>query len=225
MISNDSDDDFAVQTVRVGENIYIFSTKHKILYEFNLETTNIKKISIKQLGNGISTICYNNGLFWFSGVDKCIYVWNRRTEEVDHCVKFPPEFKAEGTGMKPLFSRSVYINGYICFIPWNFPEMISNSVLFVDESDYKMKALQIYDANDDGKGNYTFEYVLENRYIGIHYERNDYISEIDTENFKIKKVKMKFSVDNHAEFLKKRIKNEDVLIETFDEDLQTFLML
>ena len=224
-ISDDLEDDFAVQAIKADENICLFSFKHKILYEFNLKAKNVKKNYITQLGNGISTICYNKGFFWFSGIDKCIYKWNQRTNEVDCCLNFPKEFKVDGIGIKPIFGRSICVNGYICFVPWNFPQTISNSILFVDENDYKMKTLQIYDTYDDGKGTYTVEYILKNRYIGIQYERNDYISEIDTENFEIKKMSMKFSADNHAVFLKKRIKKEGVLKETFRSDLQTFLML
>ena len=87
-----------------------------------------------------------------------------------------------------------------------------------------MKIIKLYDSGNEN-GIYTLEYVKDDRYIGIHYENNNFISEIDTETFEIRERRMKFTVDNYTKIFKNRIKQGDILSEKNSVDLSVFLNL
>lgn len=224
-VSEDMEEIFGVQGTVAEQSIYLSSIKHKTLYEFNTETRKTTKYPLSGISEGINTICYDGCFFWFSGFDECIYKWNKETRELSCYKNFPTEFEVNGKGNKPLFNKSLCVNEYICFIPWNYTETVCNRVLFINKHDYQMKVVRLYSKGDSGTGIYILEYVKEDRYVGIHYAHNDYISEIDTETFEIREKRLKFSVDNYTKIMKAKIETGNILTEKNDADLPAFLSL
>lgn len=214
---------FAYQVISVGNNIYFFRQKRKELYEFDVISKKKNIYEISEIGENISTVCYDGDLFWFTGIEKCIYTWDKESGKLNQYTKFPQEFKVIRTSPMMLFYRSICVGEYICFVPANYPETICNSILFVNKKNYQMKAIKVYHG-DQVDGTYIFQYVRDDRYIGIYYTYNDFISEIDTVNFAIAEKKMKFSWENYTKLFKYKIKSNNY-VEKNVSDLAAFINL
>lgn len=215
---------FACEFTKVGNNIYFFSQTKSMLCEFNIISKEMIEYEPPKLGKVINTICYDGEFFWFSDYDGCIYRWNKNKNETDYCVAPPHDLEIVRNGYRALFYKSVCVGKYICFLPWNSNEVVCNGILFLNRNNLQMKTIKLYDSGNEN-GIYTLEYVKDDRYIGIHYENNSYISEIDTETFEIKERRMKFTVDNYTKILKTRVKQDDILAEKNSIDLPAFLNL
>ena len=224
-VSEDMTDIFGDQGTVAEQSIYLASIKNKTLYEFNTETRKTTKYPLSGISEGVNTICYDGRFFWFSGFDECICKWNKETGELNCYKDFPLEFEVGGKGKKQLFYKSLCVNEYICFIPRNFPETVCNRVLFINKCNYQMKAIQLHSEGDDRTGFYTLEYVRNDRYVGIHYEHNSYISEIDTETFEIREKRLKFPIDNYTGMMRAKIGTGNILREKNGADLPAFLNL
>ncbi len=228
-ISNNAEEDYAYQAAAYQNNIYIMSVENSKLYEFNTTCKQMKKYELPHIDDRINTIVFDSSNLWLSGTQKCIYAWDGTS--VHYYNSFPSEFEvikdhsATGLYQKMLFKTSICLNEYLCFIPWNFPETICNSVLFVNRESHEMKAVKLYAEEDDGRGDYTFEYVIDGRYIGIYYSRNVFISEIDTFDFTIKEKAMQFSLDSYTKILKPKLEKANTLMEETDADLPAFINL
>ena len=220
---------FAREIIKNGNAIYFFDNKQKELCEFNILTKQTERYSIKEILNDIVTVCSDGEIFWLSDNDKCIYEWNKATKDIRVYTDFPQEFHVTRTGQptvswqKWVFYQSVCLDKYICLIPWNIPETMCNSILFMNKKTHKMNAVKIYDETESGDGQYVLEYVLEGRYIGIHYSHNCFISEIDTNNFEIRQKRMKFPLENYTKMIHQRISREKILVEKNNGDLPAFI--
>lgn len=222
-VTGNKNESFARQAIAVENNIYVFSSERKILYEFNIIYKKIKEYEIPQIGDGIFSICYDGEFFWFTGLDECIYMWNSKTGYTKELTDFPRDFKVDRSGSFPLFYDSICTETYICFIPFNVPGTICNSVLLVSRRNYEMKVIRLYNDNRFD-GGYVLEYIREGRYIGIHYSYNDFISEIDLTNFEIQEKHMRFAFEDYM-VLFKHHSLHNIYYEEHIHDLTAFINL
>lgn len=199
---------FSWQPARSGDNVYIFENNSKKLYEFNLISKKTVEYNLDAITGVIVTICCDEDGVWLAGEEKCIYEWNRATERLVRYTNFPEEFQIIRTESPMLddkkwsFCYSACLDKYVCFVPRNFLGMMlgGSGLVFMNKKDHTMRVVQLYDGIGNGIGVYKLEYVLEGRYIGVHYWPNGFISEIDTVDFTIREKRMRFSADSYMKF-------------------------
>ncbi len=231
-ISNDAEEKFAYQVINVDESIYLFENKRKILYEFDTAQKQTIEHGIPQIRMDVNTICYFQGAFWFSGTGKCIYIWEKDSDKLTTLCDFPKEFQIKRSEkrltvyQRAIFYLSININQYICFIPWDIPKTVCTGVLFVNRKTHQMKVIKLYNEECELKESfhYSLEYIRDDRYIGIYYSRNAYISEIDTETFAVAEKRMKFSRESYTKIFQNSGKH-GMFQEKNPADLEAFIEL
>jgi hypothetical protein len=96
----------------------------------------------------------------------------------------------------PMLSDILVMEQYIWLIPYQM-----NKILYVDKDSYEMNVFEMKDEVETkeslfGRGigkKYTVEYVINNRYIGLFSQKNNYMIEIDTLEMKYVIKKYSFS--------------------------------
>lgn len=194
----------AWQPTRSGDYIYFYENSRKQLYEFDTVSKSIQTYKLNGITSVIVTICCDEDVIWLAGEEKCIYIWNKNDEKLEQYTEFPEDFLIVSTEEDEVenarwsFCYSVCLNEYVCFVPRNVPGTMCNGVLFVNKRDHTMRMMKLYDETKKGTGVYKLEYVIDGRYIGIHYWPNGFISEIDTSDFTVKEKRLRFSYDSYT---------------------------
>lgn len=200
---------FAWQLDRYENCIYLFENLQKELYEFNVISKKTKRYKLEDVRGEIETVCCDGENVWLAGEEKCIYIWNKMTGELIRHTDFPLEFQTNDIDQISLnkqkwkFYQSVLLNEYVCFVPLNTSQSMCDSILFMNRKNHSIKVVKIYDGNNGGD-RYVLEYVIDGRYVGVHYWPNGFISEIDTETFQIRKKMMKFSHYDYTKMFKNK---------------------
>lgn len=189
------------QSIKVEGKIYCISSIFNGIYEFNIETKEIKFNKMPAVEDRLNTICYDGEKFWLSGHRKALYVWDKELSHLDTIESFPSDFgvynfsdlsreildcEAE-TFKLPMFIKVINMEENIWFIPFQ-----TNKVLYFDKKSDKICAFEI-DAEDesiesmkrDMSAKYIVEYIFDERYIGLYSLKNKRRFEIDTRRLRI----------------------------------------
>lgn len=198
--------------------IYCTSYSNNILCQINMDSKEVELYEIPYLEKGICTISLvANDEFWFSGFDKEIYVWDRKTNQTTILSSFPDEFgiyKIDENDKlildcnckennEAFFVKSINMEKHLWFIPFR-----TNKVLYVDKETRRINIFEIPDEQESVEGwqrylshKYLVEYIRE-RFIGLYSAKNRTLLEIDTQELSVKEKKItleKDSVDKLAQ--------------------------
>lgn len=190
------ENDFIKGSVLTGGNIYAVSSRFSKVYQFNLTTKKVNTYLLSDMEKRLTTICFDGEKFWLSGYQKELYIWDKEKDsfitinnfpgcsEIDTIVK-----NKDKENNLPVFNRSVFVGGYIWFIPIGL-----NKIIYADKKNNVLSVFEIYAENEtkddvlwgeeQGIGNYLLEYVKDDRYMGLFSARNSRILEIDTKELK-----------------------------------------
>ncbi len=187
------------RSTKAGTFIYCLAETSEKIYRFDLITRGVKEYKLPNIGRKYNTICFDGKDFWIGGYHKEIYVWNEVENKIEICSDFPEKFGIysfeENTDDEvdyiadcysiPAFMNSVAVGEYIWFIPFQ-----TNKIVYADKGNHKLYAFEIAEESENResllgravfKAKYIFEYVRENRYLGLFSTKNNQIVEIDTE--------------------------------------------
>lgn len=174
-------------SVLVDGNIYAVSSKFSKVYQFNLATKKVDTYLLPNMAKNLTTICFDGEKFWLSGYRDELYIWDKEKSSLITINNLPGNYEINDN--TPLFYRSVFVGGYIWFIP-----IRSSKILYSNKENSILSVFKIYEEDetkDDicwgeawGIGNYVLEYVREDRYMGLFSARSGRILEIDTKELK-----------------------------------------
>lgn len=180
-------------SVLADGNIYAISSAYSRIYQFDILTKKVIIYPFQNAKKRFATICFDGEKFWMSGYRKELYIWEKGKNSLVTVNDFPPKFEINNMGQTedscetPVFNRSIFVGGYIWFIPTR-----ANKILYADKDAVLSVFDIIYEANESednqlwgeklGIGNYLLEYVKDDRYIGLFSARNSQILEIDTKH-------------------------------------------
>lgn len=169
----------------VGNNIYCWEWMGNRIYEYNLKSASVHQYILKDVKEGIGTICFNGAHFILTGYSGKVYCWNKDENRVSSLGDFP-----RGFGIYPFtynkykqcFITSRLISGKVWFIPY-----AANCIIYMDDS-FTLRALEIDSEREDSDSlnrqswPYKYEvcYVVKDRYLGLYSFKNKRILEIDT---------------------------------------------
>lgn len=186
---------------KVGENVYLLSSLPNKIYQFDLDTKQVRSYILPGIERRLFTISFDGSRFWLSGYKKEIYVWDKEKNHIETLCDFPQEFgeydfsaseehilNTEKNEYKfPTFIESRAVGETIWFIPFQ-----TNRIIYVDRNTYKVQAFEISEEEETRESlmanamgvKYVVQYVSDNRYLGIFSFKNYRIIEIDTETFR-----------------------------------------
>ncbi|MCI8982145.1 MAG: hypothetical protein HFG78_07025 [Hungatella sp.] len=190
-------------SVLVDNCIYIIGFYPVKIYKFNTSDSKIEVFNLSTINDKIHTICYDGEKFWLSGRRKKIYLWDK-AEKIIILNKLPDSFGIlnfdgrykhllnykENHEDMPLFFSSIFVGNYIWLIPFQ-----TNEILFINKDTYEINILKMEEENQSEESlktqllnhKYLFEYIREDRYIGLFSLKNKWVIEIDaqTQNYTI----------------------------------------
>lgn len=170
------------ESVRAGEFIYCIAQDMRMVWEFNMETKEVRNYEIPLETKGLCTICYDGEKFWLSGFKKEIYIWDKGDGSVqkvdisDYCAANHIEGE-----QGQVFCSSLGIKNKMWFFP-----VQSGEILSIDKENLSIETVKI-----DGQGEgiisnkqsmgsrCILEYVLNDKYIGVYSFENKCVYEID----------------------------------------------
>lgn len=170
-----------------GNRIYCIDTKE----------ADITVYEVSSVKTGLYTICYDGFNFWLGGYCKEIYIWNPQQGLIKTLTKFPEQFGiyhfpgapdidysifSYMTEEIPFFGYSFFLGKHIWFLPTQ-----SNGIIYIDKETYEIHFLEIEEEREtkeslerDYASKFLFEYIREDRYLGIYSILNERVFEIDT---------------------------------------------
>lgn len=192
------------ESIKTGDYIYILSALRGRIYEFNIETKEMKENELSMIHSGLRTLTECGGKFWLSGRKKEIYIWEKEKNNFKILNSFPKGFgiyNFENKSDKLLdceskeygtftFLTSIPAGDYIWFIPFQ-----TNQILYIDKITNEINAFEIQEEDEDIKSiksremncKYILQYIIKERYIGLYSLKNETILEIDAETMEIKR--------------------------------------
>lgn len=195
---------FAWRLDRWENHIYLFDNSRKELYEFDIVSKKTEKYKLHGVTGTIVTICCDEDAVWLAGEEKCIYTWYKVTGKLKRHMDFPMNFWSVKTNeladskVNWSFYQGANLKEYVCFVTQHVSSVMSNGILFINKKDYTMRMMKLDDEAGNGAGVYKIEYVIDGRYIGIHYWPNGFISEIDTADFTVIEKMLSFSLGSYT---------------------------
>lgn len=186
-------------SVMAGDSIYMLSVQSDIIYEFDLNTKMTREYILPDIDEKLYNMYYDNGKFWLSGYRKAIYIWDKENNNITKIDDFPENFGVytftKNTDGKvdcvtedyenPTFTCSVRLGECIWYIPWQ-----TNNIIYINKDNYKLSVYEIAEENETKESilsraagtshKYAFEYIRDDRYIGLFSMKNNRILEIDT---------------------------------------------
>lgn len=180
------------------------------VYCINTDNADTRAYEIFDAKAGLATICYDGCNFWISGFYKEIYVWNPEQGIMKILTEFPKQFgiynfNKSGSALVdydsfystelPFFLVSIPLGKYIWYIP-----LQSNDILYIDKETYKINVLEIKGERESEESlqrafniKYLWQYIREDRYIGLYSLKRQLIFEIDTVDLDVKNQNYKLS--------------------------------
>ena len=166
----------------------------------------------------LTSICFDGEQFWMSGYRKQIYIWNKKNNSVRIVENFPKIFgsylfseeKDEILDCEPneydvqLFCQLKLAGNYIWAIPYR-----TNFVLYIHKDTLEIQMMFIEDEDETkeslmrkGRRPFKFfwQYLRNDRFIGIFSLKNNCILEIDSECLEARRRKYMLSV-NYARII------------------------
>lgn len=181
----------------------LYTTVDNRVYCIDTKSSDLTIYEIPESKAGLFTICYDGSNFWLGGYCKEIYVWNPLQGTVKTLTKFPEQFGVYHFHETPdmdyatfshtidedsFFQYSICLGEYIWYLPTQ-----SNGVIYIDRETCEIRFLEIEEEQEteeslerDYTNKFLFEYVREDRYIGIYSILNERIFEIDTVSLCVK---------------------------------------
>lgn len=178
-------------------SFYVVSSKCFRVYEVNLSSYKITTYDLPMIKDELYTICCYDKKFILSGKKKKIYIWNKSERKFCSIHEIPGSFGEYdfsftynqlinynvGIYKERLFYNSVLVNKCIWFIPFQ-----TNMIMYVDLESNQLRQFEIEDEEETEytlkhrllNQKYLFEFVKENRYLGLFSLKNERIIEIDT---------------------------------------------
>lgn len=200
---SDQKDSVIAQSAKEDNSIFIVCSSKAIVYEFDIETKEIKPHMLLGVKDCLRTIVVHGRKAWLSGNRKALYMWERETDEITILNDFPNGFgiyNFDGVGkalidteMKKYnsfaFLESVFAGDYFWFIPFQ-----TSQILYVNKDTCEIKALLIEEEEENIESiknremncKYILQYVYKNRYIGLYSLKNKIVFEIDAVTMRIK---------------------------------------
>lgn len=221
------------ESIKIGSYIFNVSRNANRICKFNIKLREKKVYEISGLSEGLYTICYADGRFWFSGISGRIYFGEEKRGGFGELNEYPIDlklYKEEKRGIKetkfpstiniPIFYRSFLVEKYICFLPLNSNPAFCNQLLCIHRKDRHTKTIELVESQNIGTGLYTLEYLKSDNVAGILCERNHSIMEINIEEdtFSQKYLKKK----DQTALLYWNIQREDVNYEVSDLTLKEY---
>lgn len=182
-------------------SIYVVLSGRKQIYEFSID---VKKFSVFKLPNidaKLYSISFDREKFWLSGNKREIYVWKRETNELITLTGFPLSFGRYNFAKdqrqlldcemqvykEQAFSEIRCVGDYVWFIPY-----LTNQILYVNKNTYEINVFEIKGENESLLDlderilfhKYLWNYVHQERYLGLFSLKNEHYFEIDTESLK-----------------------------------------
>lgn len=183
-------------SIMIGKNIYVISAKQPEIYIFKEETKSIEVIKLEEIKGNLLSISYDGQRFWLSGFKNEIYIWDKDKNKVEIINKFPDGFgtyKINGekrnkwNGKEYIFLSHIHLDGKIFLI-----SKYANQILCINKDNYSVNLLVIENEEQAPEEvekqtlshKYLFEYIRDDRYIGIYSLKNQEIFEIDAYELK-----------------------------------------
>lgn len=194
-----SENDSIMRSVLVGNNIYAVSTESSRIYQFDIMTKKVQTYSFPNLQKKFFNICFDGKKFWMSGYQKELYVWDKEKGSITILTCFPEGFEdkyanrkigsAIGNDGLQVFERSVVVGDTVWFLPTH-----GGKIVYADRETFELSVFEINDEDEmmviSNKMyeivDYLFEYVKDNRYIGVFSAKSKRIFEIDTKQLSYK---------------------------------------
>ena len=190
------EDTFLSCCVKVETKIYCTSEKSNRIYQFDMNSKETVVYNIPNVNENFALICFDGNKFWLSGYSKKIYIWDKDENIVQVIEQFPKQFgnynffndtdeiidyESEIYDTQ-LFCRLEAVGKYIWAIPYR-----TNAVLYIDKDTFEVHVLSVKNEEETKvsllgrrKFKYFWQYLRDDRYIGILSLKNSYIIEIDT---------------------------------------------
>lgn len=229
----------AKEIIYYGEYVYVnnklYTAVKKRVCCIDLENADIIIYEIDNLKAELYTICYDGDNFWLSGYCKEIYIWNPEQGIIKVITEFPEQFGIYHFYGKPyidcnsfllsveegpFFGFSILLGKYIWYIPNK-----SNGIIYIDKVTYKVSFLEIEEEKETKESlereyanKFLFEYIREDRYIGLYSIKNQLVFEIDTLELCVKK--KNYQLSNEAVSKIKKIIEDDNFQRILDEDIR-----
>ena len=177
----------------------------------NIDNKEITIYEIPDLKAELYTICYDGFNFWLSGYCKEIYIWNPEQGIVKVITEFPKQFGFYHFHETPyidctsffcpedssFFEYSFLLGKYMWYIPNK-----SNGIIYIDKETYKVSFLEIEEEKEtkdslerEYANKFLFEYIREDRYIGLYSIKNKLLFEIDSAELCVQYREYKLSRD------------------------------
>lgn len=188
-------DDNVVRSTMAEDSIFLLSSESDMIYQFECETRHVRSYKLPDIGKKYFNIIFDGETFWLSGYEKEIYKWNQANNCLTVLDHFPKSFifydhisMSDGElahNRIPTFFYVIAVGKYVWFIPTQ-----ANMIIYVDKSSDKVNTFEIYEGDETNGGvlswteglfQYLWEYVREDRFIGLFSAEKNRIVEIDTE--------------------------------------------
>lgn len=157
------------ESILNGGSIYCISRNSNYVSKTGIESGEEKIYELPVNESGFNTIHYDGERFWLSSMSGNIYLWDSSCNTIEQVCS-----------LKKTMYRSIRVGDAICFLPLNLGGNLCDELFCCK---IKGKSCFSYVINGQRKdGIYAFEYVRDNRYIGISHSNNNFITEIDTKN-------------------------------------------
>ncbi len=208
-IITDGSRDRIVHSIKRGNFIYSLSSNNPKIYKFDCEQKTVNSYLLPNIEDRFYTISFDGEKFWLSGYCKKLYIWNEISNTIKILGDFPVDFgNYDFSGKKnkvldckseiyssPTFIFSTNIDNYIWFIPFR-----TNKILYIEKDKFLLHEYYLEDeirTEKDMKEGlldhmYLFEYVKEDRYLGLLSLKTGNIIEIDVSNLQDKKIEYTF---------------------------------
>ena len=201
--------------------IYCVSRNTNKISKFNTVTKSVKYYTPQINDEGFNTIVADENAFYLTGHKKAVYVWNEESDSIVPIETFPSQynvFNEEGLEVncyeKPIFYRSLAMESYILFLPWNFSKASSNGIIAYRKSDQR---LILIDSGNERGGFFSFCYKKSKDVAGIYCAEENCILEVD-KSICLQYVNQ-FDIPEYWSAMRKR----NVMTEGSVYDLQTLL--
>lgn len=188
-------DDNIVGSAIVGNSIFMISSKSDRIYQFDCITKCIKSYTLPKTGKKFYNISYDGKRFLLCGYSKEIYAWDFASSQLTIIDNFPKNFKVYNLVCEldsglihneiPLFIYEKAVGKYVWFIPEQ-----ANKIVYINKENSELKTFEIAEIDETSSSwttylpQYLWEYVRDDRYIGLFSARNHRVLEIDTKDLK-----------------------------------------
>lgn len=192
---------YGEKKIYYGEYVVVHNKLYTVVENrvccIDVDNADIVIYEISDVKAGLYTICYDGANFWLGGYYKEVYIWNPEQGIVKVLTEFPKQFgiyyfhgmpdidcttASRAIEDSPFFEYSVVLGKHIWFLPTQ-----SNGIIYIDKETYEIHFLEIEEEREtkeslerDYASKFLFEYIREDRYLGIYSILNERVFEIDT---------------------------------------------